>query len=78
MALMMGAMLSASGGNNTRRNEAINRLGESLEEKEKRLSDAEIKQNLTKGLKKFQYHNGWTWALNQKSADRKAKNKGYL
>jgi len=72
MTLMMGAMLSASGDNNTRRNEAINRLGESVEERKNRLADAKIKQNIAKGLKEFHYPKASIWALNQKSADKKA------
>lgn len=67
MALMMGVMLASAGGNNFRDNNY-----ESEEDRKKRLSDAKIKQNLAKGLKEFHYPKGSVWALNQKSADKKA------
>ncbi len=67
MAMMMGAMLAGSH-NNFRDNNY-----ESEEDKKKRLADAKIKQNIAKGLKEFDYINGSVWALNQKSADKKAK-----
>lgn len=31
-----------------------------------------------KGMKEFKYWDGTIWALNQKSADRKAKKKGWI
>lgn len=68
MALMMGAMLSASGGNNPHRGNY-----ESEEDRKKRLADAKIAQNKAKGLKEFKYNGVWIWALNKKSADKKAK-----
>lgn len=67
MALMMGAMLSAAGGNNSHRGNY-----ESEEDRKKLLADAKIAQNKAKGLKEFNYPNGSVWALNQKSADKKA------
>ena len=68
MALMMSAMLSSQG----KRNDYINLIGESDTERQKRLSEAKIKQNKSRGLNEFSYRNGSVWALNQKSADKKA------
>ena len=46
--------------------------------RERKAKAAEVKQNLAKGLKKFVYGSNVIWAMNEKNADRKAKNKGYL
>lgn len=35
-------------------------------------------RNLRRGLKKFTYGQKTLWALNQKNADRKAKNNGWI
>lgn len=70
LALMMGAMLSAGAGDYP--GQAYHEI-ESEEDKKKRLANAKIAQNKSKGLKKFDYHKGSVWALNQKSADKKAK-----
>lgn len=47
-------------------------------ERERKAKAAEIEQNLAKGLKKFIYGSNVIWARDEKNADRKAKNKGYL
>lgn len=39
---------------------------------------AEVKRKLAQGLKMFVYDTHTIWARNQKNADRKAKNKGYI
>ena len=45
-------------------------------EPKKRLSEDEIAER--KGLKKFFYDDNYVWALNQKNADRKARNLGFV
>lgn len=49
---------------------------ETIDERKRRLQLAEIKSNQAKGLKQF--YNGQVWALNQKSADKKAKKLGII
>ena len=49
---------------------------ETPDERKRRLQLAEIKSNQAKGLKQF--YNGQVWALNQKSADKKAKKLGII
>lgn len=48
------------------------------EEKAELRAMAERKQNKAHGLVEFTYGNNSVWALNQKNADRKARNKGYI
>ena len=45
-------------------------------EPKKQLTDDEIAER--KGLKKFFYGENYVWALNQKNADRKARNLGFV
>ena len=50
---------------------------ERIEKKpKKQLTEDEIAES--KGLKKFFYGENFVWALNQKNADRKAKNFGFI
>jgi hypothetical protein len=55
---------------------------ETEEEKKKRLErkqkKAEIERNKANGLIEFFYGENSVWALNQKTADKKAKKKGFL
>jgi hypothetical protein len=51
---------------------------ETEEERKARLAKAERKRYKSQGLTEFFYGENSLWALNQKSADRKARNKGYL
>lgn len=53
-------------------------IEETEEQKQKRLAQAEIKQYKANGLTEFFYGENSVWALNQKTADKKAKKKGYL
>lgn len=53
-------------------------LEDSEEEKNLRLAKAEAERNKANGLKEFFYGKNSLWALNQKSADKKAKKLGYL
>lgn len=70
MAAMMTAL--AYGGNSgTTPNYLENK--ETEEEKAQRIKSATIKRYLNNGLKEFKYSGGSVFALNQKSADRKAK-----
>ena len=49
---------------------------ESKEKREKRFRDAEVEGYKRKGLQEFRCRGGSVWALNQKSADKKAKKLG--
>lgn len=51
---------------------------ETREEREKRLSEAKEHINEAKGMRKFFYGENSLWALNQKSADRKAQTRGWV
>jgi hypothetical protein len=51
---------------------------ETDEEKKQRLAKAEIERNKANGLKEFFYGENSLWALNQKSADKKARKKNWL
>lgn len=49
----------------------------------KTLSDEEIKEREeksmeAKGLKKFEFPNGYVWAINRKNAEKKALKKGFI
>lgn len=39
---------------------------------------SEEQKAIKSGLKKFEYHNGFVFALNQKNADKKAKKQGLI
>ena len=49
------------------------RYKETQQEKEAKRQASKIKQNLSKGLKLFEYGSFEIWAINQKVADRKAE-----
>lgn len=51
---------------------------ESDEDRENRLKNFEIRNNERKGLSVFNYGENSIWALNKKSADKKAKKKGWI
>jgi hypothetical protein len=51
---------------------------ETPEQRQIRLDKAKIKRYQSQGLKEFFYGEHSLWALNKKSADRKAKNKHWL
>lgn len=51
---------------------------ESEEERKRRLAKAEIECNKANGLKEFFYGENSLWALNQKSADKKARKRHWL
>lgn len=51
---------------------------ESEEERKQRLDKAEIERNKANGLTQFFYGVNTLWALNQKSADKKAKRKNWV
>ncbi len=73
-ALAAIAMSSDSGNNR----ETYIEPKETEEEKKKRLSKAEVEQNKAKGLKEFFYGENSLWALNQKSADKKARKRNWI
>lgn len=51
---------------------------ENEEERKRRLARAEIERYKAQGLTEFFYGENSLWALNQKSADRKAKKRNWL
>lgn len=51
---------------------------ETEQERKKRLAKAEIERYKAQGLTEFFYGENSLWALNQKSADRKAKNRNWI
>lgn len=51
---------------------------ESEEERKRRLSKAEIERYKAQGLTEFFYGENSLWALNQKSADKKARKRHWL
>lgn len=51
---------------------------ETEEERERRLAKAEIERYKAQGLTEFFYGENSLWALNQKSADRKARQRNWL
>lgn len=64
-------------GNNAMYDEPIKRK-ETEEERKKRLSEAEIKTKKANGLKEFFYGENSLFALNQKSADKKARKLNWI
>lgn len=77
-AMMLLGMAAAFSGEYPDIDESIEtvRKRKPLTEKEKQ--EIEDKINSHKGLSKFNYEGGYVWALNQKSADKKAKKKGII
>ena len=51
---------------------------ETDEQRKRRIAKAEIERNKANGLKEFFYGENSVWAINQKNADRKARNKHWL
>lgn len=74
--MLLFGMAMAMSGENFTHGETREPTRKPLTEKEKQ--DIEEKINRRKGLTKFHYQNEHVWALNQKSADKKAKKKGLL
>lgn len=74
---MMFAAMAMSGGFGGNGREYIEPK-ETEEERKKRIDKAQTKINESKGLTKFDYGSNSLWALNQKSADKKAKKKGWI
>lgn len=74
-ALAAMAMSGDLGGNNRER---YIEPKETDEEKKQRLAKAEIERNKSNGLKEFFYGENSVWALNQKSADKKARKRHWL
>lgn len=68
---MAAAMLGNNPLHNSSRSEFVE--SETKEQREKRMQKAQIQRNKKRGLKEFFYGNKSLWALNQKSADKKAK-----
>lgn len=76
-AMMMAlAAMSLSTGTTNEEREYLGEL-ETTEEREKRLKAAEIRINKANGLTEFKYMEGSLWALNEKSANKKAKKRGW-
>ena len=55
-----------------------NSFPESPEEREERFKKAQAESNKAKGLTEFFYGNNSLWALNQKSADKKARKLNWI
>jgi hypothetical protein len=72
MGLLLGVLAMSEGTRNY-----MYKIPETNEEKKQRLKDAEIERNKLNGLTEFFYGENSLWALNQKSADRKAIKLGY-
>jgi hypothetical protein len=70
--MLIYAML-ISGGNQIRGSSYLQRNYESEERKQKRLQEEEIRLNIKRGLKPFEYGDRIIWAINKKVADKKAK-----
>lgn len=77
-AFALGAMAMSGdlGGNNPR--ERYIEPKETDEEKKQRLAKAEIERYKAQGLTEFFYGENSLWALNQKSADKKARKRHWL
>lgn len=75
-ALTLGAMAYDPSTNKTYR-EPIEPK-ESEEERKRRLAKAEIERYKAQGLTEFFYGENSLWALNKKSADRKARQRHWL
>ena len=67
------AAMAMSAGFSSNNRERYNEPKETEDEKKKRLAEAKIKSNKSKGLKEFFYGEISVWAINQKNADKKAK-----
>ena len=76
-ALAAMAMSGDLSGNSNKRQRYIEPK-ETDEEKKKRLAKAEIERNKANGLKEFFYGENSVWAINQKTADKKAQRKHWL
>lgn len=74
---MMAAAMSGFGDGAMGRREYYEPT-ETEEEKAERIKSATIKRYLNSGLKEFKYKDVSVFALNQKSADRKAKKLGLI
>jgi len=74
-ALTATAMSGDLGGN---KRERYIEPKETDEEKKQRLAKAEIERYKAQGLTEFFYGENSLWALNQKSADRKARQRHWL
>ncbi len=69
MMMMYAAMLD--GGATLRNTEHLERNYETNEQRERRLIEAEIRNNIKRGMKPFEYGDVIIWAINKKNADRK-------
>lgn len=76
LGLLTAMAMMAYGSNNNEN--IIKPKEESEEEKKLRLKQIENDQHKANGLTEFFYGENSVWALNQKTADKKAKKKGYL
>jgi len=76
MALLAGLMLASTPHGGQIRDEYI--PIETEEEKRKRLKALEEKHGKANGLTEFFYGNNSLWALNEKSADKKAKKRNWI
>lgn len=75
MGVLLGALALMSAGTQQSHGRYIETTPPLSDEDKKRKQD-EIKRN--KGLKEFLYSNGSVWAINQKTADKKAKKQNLI
>ena len=76
--LGMIGLLASMGLMGTERPNYMYMIPETDEDKKQRLIAAEIERNKLNGLTEFYYALGSLWALNQKSADRKARKRNWI
>jgi hypothetical protein len=74
LSMYATAAISMAGAEKSKR---IN-SGDTEEERNIRLNKAEIERNKANGLKEFFYGENSLWALNKKSADKKAKKLNWI
>lgn len=73
---MLGALTAVSTGESLY--DVPKKHNESEEERKERITKAEEENKRRQGLTKFFYGENSIWALNQKTADKKAKRKGWI
>lgn len=77
-AYAMFAAMAAMGSNPTPNRRRVKSKEEKEAENKKRLAEAEIERKKSNGLKEFFYGENSLFALNQKSADKKARKLNWI
>ncbi|TXI11483.1 MAG: hypothetical protein E6Q68_06065 [Polynucleobacter sp.] len=76
--LGLAAMAMSADGTSRNYNRLYEGPVESEEKRKRRLAKSEVRLNKARGMKQFFYGENSLWAINQKNADRKAKNKKWI